>query len=296
MASEAGKAARPVSAKRADMLNLHLDDWKQWADKVEQGFKLAAKFLRSQSFYSRRELPYSTQIVPLAATLANLEEQWREQKIHEKLSRWFWCGVLGELYGSSVETRIANDHEGLTRWINGGTEIPRTVSEAYFLPDRFDTLRTRQSAAYKAINVLALREGAQDWLWTGGIQDLDADEVALDIHHIFPKDWCIKHGIPRESYDSILNKTPLSYKANRKIGGAAPSVYLPRIQEERGIADEEMNEILASHALNPNLLRADDYHAFIADRRERLSNLVAKAMGKPVSTTPEGGEYVEDGE
>ena len=291
-----GKSVRPVSAKRADVLELSLDAWKEWADKMEQGFGLAAKFLRRQSFYSRKELPYTTQVVPLAAILTYLGDRWLEPQIYDKLAQWFWCGVLGELYGGAVETRIANDYEELVRWIDGDKELPRTVSDANFQSDRFDTLRTRLSAAYKAINALVLREGAQDWFWNAGVQDLDMDGVTLDVHHIFPRGWCLEHNIKKESYDSILNKTPLSYKANRKIGSAAPSAYLPRIQKEMGIADEQMNAILASHALDPKLLRADDYHAFIADRRERLSNLVAKAMGKPVNTTPEGGEYVEDGE
>lgn len=297
-AGKAGKAVRPVSAKRADVLELPLSAWIDNADKMEKGFKLAAKFLRKESFYGPRELPYGTQIVPLAAVLTHLEDKWLEPKIYEKLARWFWSGVLGELYGGAVETRIANDYEQLIQWVDDDEALPRTVFDANFQPDRFDTLRSRLSAAYKAINVLVLREGAQDWLWKAGIQELDLDEVALDIHHIFPRDWCIKQGIKKESYDSILNKTPLSYKANRKIGGDAPSVYLPRLQAEKHVqlTDEQLSEILVSHALDPALLRADDYEGFIADRRKRLSQLVATAMGKRVSTIPEGGEYIQNDE
>lgn len=55
-----------------------------------------------------------------------------------------------------------------------------------------------------------------------------------------------------------------------------------------------MNKILSSHAVNPKLLRADDYDAFITDRRIQLSRLVTKAMGKQISTIPEGGEYVQN--
>jgi len=122
--------------------------------------------------------------------------------------------------------------------------------------------------------------------------------VALDIHHIFPQVWCKKNSIPKESYDSILNKTPLSYKANRKIGGDAPSVYLPRIQSEKQVqlSAEQMDDLLSSHALDPARLRTDDYEGFIADRRKRLSTLIAGAMGKPVNLTAEGGEYEENGE
>ncbi len=288
-----GKQVRPVSAKRADVLRLPLSAWQKWADEVEQGFRLAGRFLKKECFYSRRELPYSTQLVPLAAVLARLGDRWLEPKIHDKLARWFWSGVLGELYGGAVETRMANDYEELLRWFEDDEALPRTVRDATFQPDRFDTLRSRLSAAYKAINVLVLREGAKDWFWKASIQELDADEVALDIHHIFPRDWCEKEGIPREHYDSILNKTPISYKANRKIGGNAPSCYLPRIQNEKqvGLSDEEMDELLLSHAVSPQLLRADRFNDFIEDRRRRLSGLIERAMGKPVSQVMEGGEY-----
>ncbi len=295
-AGKTGKSIRPVSAKRADVLELPLEAWQEWADKLEKGFRQVGRFLRKESFHHPRDLPYSTQIVPLAATLTYLGDHWLEPQIHNKLARWFWCGVLGELYGGAVETRIANDYEQLLQWFEDDEAIPRSVYDANFQPDRFDTLRSRLSAAYKGLNVLVLREGAQDWLWKAGIQELDLDEVALDIHHIFPRDWCIKQGIKRESYDSILNKTPLSYKANRKIGGDAPSVYLQRVQSEKqvGLSDAEMDEVLSSHALNPEFLRTDDYEAFRADRRIRLSQLISSAMGKPVSTIPEHGEYLHD--
>lgn len=290
-----GKQVRPVSAKRADVLQLPLDAWRRWAGDLEAGFRNVARFLRRECFYNRRELPYSTQLVPLAAVLARLGDRWLEPRIYDKLARWFWSGILGELYGGAVETRMANDYEELLRWFEDEDEIPRTVRDANFQPDRFDTLRSRLSAAYKGINVLVLREGSKDWFWKASIKELDADEIALDIHHIFPRDWCEKQGVGRDGYDSILNKTPISYKANRKIGGDAPSQYLPRIQQEMqvGLSDAEMDALLASHALDPDLLRKDAFADFVEDRRRRLSRLVEKAMGKSVIQVSEDGDYEE---
>ena len=200
--------------------------------------------------------------------------------------------------GVAVETRIANDYEELLGWFEADDNVPRTVQDASFQPDRFYTLRSRLSAAYKGINVLVLREGAQDWFWKAGIQELDINDLSLDIHHIFPRNWCKEKGKPSKIYDCILNKTPLSYKANRKIGGDAPSQYLKRIQTEKqvGLSDEEMDKLLASHAINPALMREDKFEAFIMNRREQLSQLIAKAMGKPVSQIPDDGEYVQNGD
>ena len=293
-AGKSGKQVRPVSAKRADVLQLSLSAWKQWADLLEAGFRQAGRFLRKECFYSRRELPYSTQLVPLAAVLARLGERWREPRIYDKLARWYWSGVLGELYGGAVETRMANDFEELLRWFDDDEALPRTVRDANFQPERLDTLRSRLSAAYKGINILVLREGSKDWFWKATIRELDAEEVALDIHHIFPKEWCEREGIPRDRYESILNKTPISYKANRKIGGDAPSAYLPRIQGEKQVqlTDADMDSLLQSHALAPGLLRNDEFDGFLEDRRRRLVALVERAMGKRVVLAGEPEDYV----
>jgi hypothetical protein len=292
-AGKTGKQVRPVSAKRADVLQLPLSAWHKWANSLESGFRHVGRFLRKECFYSRRDLPYSTQLIPLAAVMTQLGDRWLEPRIYDKLSQWYWCGVLGELYGGAVETRIANDYEELLRWVEDDETIPRTVRDASFRPERFDTLRSRLSAAYKGVNILVLREGSKDWFWKASIRELDADEIAMDIHHIFPRAWCEKQKIRSDRYDCILNKTPISYKANRKIGGDAPSVYIQRIQQEKQVKlnEEQMNKILATHALEPELLRADDFDRFVEDRRFRMVSLIERAMGKRVSFAEEKEEY-----
>lgn len=277
-----GKQVRPVSAKRASVLELPLAAYQTWADQVEAGFVEASKFLAGECFFSRRELPYGTQLVPLGATMTLLGERWREPKTHQKLARWFWSGVLGELYGGAVETRVAVDLEELMNWFKDDTATPRTVTDASFDPERLESLRSRLSAAYKGINVLILREGASDFFWKGRIQQLDTQEVALDIHHIFPRAWCEANGILPKVYDSIINKTPISYKANRMIGGDAPSVYLAKLQshDQVQLADNEMNTILAGHFIPTEQLRSDDFQGFFEERKQLLMGLIEKAMGK----------------
>ena len=54
-----------------------------------------------------------------------------------------------------------------------------------------------------------------------------------------------------------------------------------------------MDELVASHALSPHLLRRDAFDDFVEDRRRRLSRLVELAMGKPVVHVAETGEYDE---
>lgn len=300
-AGKVGKTAAAVSAKRSALLSLKLAEYERWADTVEQGFKRAAQFLRKECFFTVRDLPYRTQIVPLAAVLAMLEERWLEPRIHDKLSQWFWCGVFGELYGGAVETRIANDLEDLLAWIGGKDEAPRTVYEAAFQANRLLTLRTRQSAAYKGLSVLVQREGARDFFWKARIQELDLEEIALDIHHIFPKAWCEAQGIKPATYNSVINKTAISYKANRMIGGKAPSSYLKSVQDHAQVqmGDDAMNAILESHFIAPQSMREDNFEQFFTQRQQSLLTIVAQAMGKQaemVIALPDDDEEDADNE
>lgn len=284
-AGKVGKAVAPVSSKRVAVLSLSLAQYEQWAPGVEKGFLLAARFLRKECFFSVRDLPYRTQLVPLAAVMTHLKERWLEPKIFDKLDQWFWCGVLGELYGGAVETRVANDLEELLMWIDKDGEEPRTIYEAAFQPSRLNTLRSRLSAAYKGLNTLILREQSQDFFWKATIQELDHEEVALDIHHIFPKAWCKNRNIKPSVYDAIVNKTPISYKANRMIGGNAPSHYLQTLQTHKQVklSDEEMNCILESHFIDPGTMRHDDFDEFYRSRIAKLLEIVEHAMGKSVA-------------
>jgi len=285
-AGKKGNMISAVSAKRATILSLSLCDYNRLKPTVVEGFRLAARFMEKQHFFKSGEIPYRTQLVPLAAILSKLKERWLEPKIYDRLSCWFWCGVLGELYGGATETRIANDFEELMPWLNSedaqAIDLPRTIADAAFQESRLDTLRTRNSAAYKGINALVLREGARDFFWKESIQKLDREDVSLDIHHIFPRAWCEANGIRREHYNSIVNKTPISYKANRMIGGKAPSLYLSSIQNHSqvGLNDEEMDDILSSHKIPFTPLRNNDFTEHYKQRKENLLKIIEMAMGK----------------
>jgi hypothetical protein len=190
---------------------------------------------------------------------------------------------LGELYGGAVETRIANDLEELLAWVYDDTaQVPRTIGDASFQSERLDRLTSRLSAAYKGINILVLREGAEDFFWKANIQFMDAQEMALDIHHIFPRAWCEKNHIPRSRYDTIVNKTPISARTNRMIGGEAPATYLQKIQDHKfvKIDDLQMNQILETHRIPAQALRANDFEAFYQQRKQALLALIEAVMGK----------------
>ena len=109
--------ASAVSCKRREMLRLPLDDYRQWADIAERGLRGAVPFLHNHRIFRYRDLPYATQLVPLGAIFGWLEDRAESYASRQRLGQWFWCGVLGEMYGGAVETRFANDVEDCIAWI-----------------------------------------------------------------------------------------------------------------------------------------------------------------------------------
>lgn len=283
VAGKEGLDLPQVSCKREAVLALPLEAYQAYADKVEEGFIEAGKFLNQQKILWGYDIPYPPQVTALAALFARVGTKALTAADRERLSQWYWAGVLGENYGSSTETKIARDVPELETWFANGP-APRSHQEAIFQAPRLLSLRTRGSAAYKGFHALLMRSGCRDFISGKPVDVMTVYESAIDIHHIFPRDWCDKKGIEPAIYNSIINKTALSAETNRTIGGDAPSKYLTRI-EAKGIDSAMLDDILRSHLIDPEHLRNDDFHAFFKDRAKKLSDLAAGAMNKEVVGT-----------
>ena len=285
-----------VSCNRETLLALPLDAYKQYADAVESGFREAASFLHELKVVSQYDVPYAPLLVGLAATLAILGQERRivSAKDRRKIKRWFWSVTLGEIYGSATDTLLARHVPELIRWISDTGPAPDVLGAAAFQQERFRSLRSRRSAAYKAIHVLLMGYGlgCRDFITdkTTGVMTIFEDRI--DVHHIFPVAWCKKKRIPASVYNSIVNKTPLSAATNRFIGGDPPSKYLKRIEKKFGLSSEALDVILRTHLIEPDHIRNDDFEEFFNTRIEALSDIVSKAMGKPV-VKEQGANEVE---
>ena len=277
-----------------------------------------AKFLNDLKISKATDVPYQTQLTVLAEFLDDglakflddrnsayrsaikalmLEEspQSEESIIEEfhkaakaqqdndqKISRWYWCGVFGEMYAGAAGTQIANDFSEVTSWLREEIDLPSTVREANFQSNRLLEVQSRASAIYKGVYALLIPNGCRDFLTGSPIDEQISSDSSIDIHHIFPTAWCEKHHIKRNEYNSIINKTALSGSTNRMIRGDAPAEYLSKIQKEVRINSTEMDERLDSHLISTDALRADDFGNFFEARKEALLKAIGKAMGKKV--------------
>ena len=286
-----------VSAKRKEMLNLEIKDYIKYRDQITEGFIKTSKILNENHIFNSRDVPYLNQLVPMAAIITQLDKNIENVGNKNKLMQWYWCGVFGELYGSANETRYALDIVQVVEWILNNGEVPKTIFDANFIPSRLNTLRTRNSAAYKGVYAILMDDNTRDWLSGTKIDFSTYFSESIDIHHIFPVAWCEKNTIPRDDYNSIINKTPLSGRTNRIVSGDAPSKYLDRLKNNVGVSDEEFLDILKSHVVNPDYLYQDDFYAFFNDRKERILQKMEIAMGKVIVREYEAleeGEYLSE--
>lgn len=290
-------SAPGIGAKRKDMLKLSLVEYEQWAGRVQAAYVEVVRFLHQQRVFNGKDVPYGSQLTPLTSIAAVLGPKFQDAGVKEKVARWYWSGVFGELYGGTTESRFAKDLPEVIAWIEGGPE-PTTIRDALFSEDRLYTMRTRQSAAYKGLYALFMREGSVDLRTGEPVSEVQTyfDE-SIDVHHLFPQKWCRENGVEWEQCDSIVNKAPLTARTNRIIGGNAPSDYLQRLESSVGISSEHMDGHVRSHMVDPALLRADHFDAFFRARKEALIAKIEQVMGKAVirsAETPFVGSDVKD--
>lgn len=290
-----------TTCKKKDVLALPFESYQTNKQAVLEGYKMARKFLFSQYVFRKRDLPYTTQLIPLAAICAVIgKSTFNLPQTQNILKQWFWCGIMGEMYGGANETRYANDIEDIVALIKGQPSANRTINSAYFSATRLISLQTRNSAAYKGIMALVYREQCRDFMLGITMDIVKSMDDAPDIHHIFPEAHCIKQGYDKSKWNSIINKTPLLASSNRQIGGEAPSKYSLKIMKNAQIDETELRMRVESHLVNFEAFIADDFDTYFIDRAKSIMKVIEFAMGKTISdkgseqTIKIYGEALED--
>lgn len=272
-----------VSCKRKDVLNLDYRDYEKNEEDLINGFKKAYKLLVEMNIYSVYDIPYSTQLIPLAVICTLLDKEFENSSVKEKIKQWFWCGVFGELYGGANETRYALDVKQVYDWIKGKDELPKTINDCNFNTMRLLGLQTKNSAAYKGIMALILSNRACDWIsgMEMGVQKYL--EERSDVHHIFPQEYCINMNYDKKKWNSIINKTPLFFSTNRYIGGTSPNDYMNKIIRKKDISEEKLKQYISSHMINADLLDNNNFEDFIIDRAIKILNGIERCTGKKIT-------------
>ena len=104
-----------------------------------------------------------------------------------------------------------------------------------------------------------------------------------DIHHIFPKVYCVDRKIDKKKWNSIVNKTPLFARTNRIIGGKAPSKYMEKIEKDNHVTNNDLDNFVSTHLIDVNYLRSDNFDEYFIERAKSILGLISTAMGKSIS-------------
>ena len=266
-----------VSNKKRDVLNLRLYDYEHWADRVEEGFIQAAKFLQTQYVFKQKDVPYTTQIIPLAALHVELQRELDSDAAKSRLEHWYWSGVFGEQYAGTTETQIELDIRDVPRYVRENI-LPGTVALAAFSPVRLIGLKSRNSAAYKGLLALLMKNGAADWMSGDPLGIVHLLNGNIEVHDIFPAAWCERSQIPKNLYNSIINRTPVDAATNRTMRDHAPSRYLALLRNRAPVGT--LVNILSSHHLDIGTLEEDNFPAMFIERGRSMLAMVGEVMQK----------------
>ncbi|OFT75113.1 hypothetical protein HMPREF3104_08330 [Corynebacterium sp. HMSC30G07] len=275
-----------ATGHRGDILTISLQDYLTHVDEMTAVFVKAAEFLTQRCILGSDQVPYASQLVPLATILARLAEHpgvLEGEQARDRLNRWFWSGVFGELYGAHAPTiRAGLDVQEVTPWVLGETEVePRTVADAEFRESRLLSAN-EDSGVYRGLFALLMARGARDWRTGKAFDEETVAELRPRFHTVFPPVYLQRMGVDAQALESVLNRTPMGRRTDVVIENNEPRRYLPRLQSKSLLDDAEFDAVIDGHEMCPQYLLASNWEAFEADRRSRFVGMIEYAMDKPV--------------
>ncbi|MFE1908329.1 DUF262 domain-containing protein [Streptomyces gardneri] len=284
------------SAQRSDILKkLTADDIRTHWPRVVKGIAGVIDMLQSQcGLVAPKWLPYGMAIIPMAAVwpeIAELEPLARGTAT-QRLQRFYWCSVFTTNYDQGANSQVGADYARLKTWvIDGEGTAPEALEELPLSAATFRTASVRRKALYSGLMCLLVKSGAEDFHTGQAMTPYRVGESQIDSHHIFPKAYLRREGVP-ESSELLLNRSLIDAETNRIIKDKAPSIYVKDMEEAYG--EDKLRSVLASHAIKAEAdgaLIRDDYAAFLDERLETVVQLVEQATGRVLRVASDASDH-----
>lgn len=258
------------------MIDINGADVRDKFDSVETALRLAIDFLRKNLQVRHvKFLPYSAQLIPLAAYFAHDQAKSVSSEDTEMLLRWFWRSTFAHRYSGNPARNIKHDVEQATalRKKEPSTldRITATVDASFFLENTFNA----RTVATKAMILLLANNNPRTFL-SGQAVDLDevlSEPNRKEYHHCMPRAWMRDNRaeVPESVVNSLSNFAIIARAENREIKAKAPSEY-------RALMAANITEIERSAYLPPSLW-ADDETNFFPERAEFLASAARARLG-----------------
>jgi hypothetical protein len=271
--------AKAPSCKRSDVLEMSVAQISAGWQPIIAGLANGLQMLHDDcGVIIPKWLPYNTIVVPLAAafSVANHASGPEVAAARDKLKRWFWCSVFGQVYERAPNSQSAKDFGEIKRWLDSG-DPPQSVQTFTFEPDSLRQTTPRQRAIYRGGMALILRHEARDFHSGKRITANMMLEEKIDDHHVFPQKY-LSDSFPNISTverDAVLNRTLIDKITNIHIGKRAPSDYLTEIGTALGAG--KLEKLLRSHLIpsaDDSPLVQDNFEEFLKQRQELIASQI----------------------
>lgn len=258
--------------------------WSTAVGSLESSIKLL-RHPQEFGVISTKYLPY----VSILPVFAALTEYISKLEVHKRLDsrrkfkHWYWASVFNSRYSGSVESTSARDYQDLIAWFNDDLAEPSLIQTFNLNYKNMELRKEIKSgtSVYNGIFNLLVLQGAQDWI-NGHVAQYDD----LDDHHIVPASWG-KNNLKDNSFNTILNRTPISSDTNRNIiRDRLPNAYLPELIKANGrdVVEGVMDSHFISNKALEILLRdpftPDDFEIFINERQKTIQEAIQSLLVK----------------
>lgn len=230
-------------------------------------------------FFGKNAIPVLVRHLDQAKCQVSAEDQ-------DKLLMWFVQSGMWGRYSSSIETTIDKDIDCL----DGPEGSVDKLLDNLFLwrNNSFNTTpeHFKESGVgariYSVLYMLTRQGQAQDWGTGVRIKKgLLGSGNKLELHHIFPKSALRKIGYNRAAINAVANFSFQTRETNQKLGDKHPDVYFEEIEKNYPSALE--SQWIPS---DRKLWRIENYHEFLAARRELLSEAINSRFGELLNNNP----------
>jgi hypothetical protein len=268
------------------------DSWKAAWARSEAAVNHAVGFLKNDvGIPAKSLLPTEYVLLLPAVFLEGTHGAFASPGERDALTRWVLLASAFGHYSGSVETTLAAD---VNNWRALAADLAldrllrdaqaRRTPETQLTADDLQG-KTRRSPFLKLLQIAAVKGDAKSWWSHRSITyDPDSRGMAVEIHHIFPKNWLKKEGLgDHADLDTLANFAFLSKHDNIKISDGDPATYL----EKADRAELEAQWI----PTDPALWTAERFSDFCEQRNALLARALDDLLGLTVS--PQGLEPLD---
>lgn len=236
-------------------------------------------------------IAYPAMLPPLGIALSRVHDQYpasnpEREQWYRALEKWYVGTILERRYLESQPTTQAADTRELQQWISDGrASQPKWLDEVRIPPL---SGHKPSSAMGKLVRLLIGKMGATDPISKQPLMGSMANDVDVQIHHIFPEDFCEKF-IPgwkssNLDADDTLNTMPVTADTNRAWSNQDPATQVEMV---RGKWPDEYESSYQPFFVNGRCLdlmkkrskSTGDYEAFLREREHAIQEYIREQWG-----------------